>query len=161
VRPISPPGLKSDYPARPPSCQSGEYRRPGEVAAEACQWHAVTGLTNADADLIGRRSAERGDSWNDLTTAGTPEFLNSKQGGRDFVEEPPIHPKLFFYIHCTCGRASTPYRINLFARGIYAPTAQDGWPVGMCAKLPLWQLRGISCHNGNLAHFFFLIVFLA
>jgi hypothetical protein len=22
--------------------------------------------------------------------------------------------------------------------------------VGMCAKLPLWQLRGISCHFGNL-----------
>jgi hypothetical protein len=27
--------------------------------------------------------------------------------------------------------------------------------VGMCAKLPLWQLRGISCHFGNLAHLLF------
>jgi hypothetical protein len=26
--------------------------------------------------------------------------------------------------------------------------------LGMCAKLPLWQLRGISCHNGNLAYLF-------
>ena len=39
----------------------------------------MTGLTNVDADLIGRRSVER-DSWNDLGTAGTPEFLNSKAG---------------------------------------------------------------------------------
>jgi hypothetical protein len=29
----------------------------------------VTGLTNVDADLIGRRSVER-DSWDDLTTTG-------------------------------------------------------------------------------------------
>jgi hypothetical protein len=29
----------------------------------------------------------------------------------------------------------------------------------MCAKLPLWQLRGISCHFGNLAIYFFKLRF--
>jgi hypothetical protein len=60
----------------------------------ACQWHAVTGLTNADADLIGRRSAERY-SWNDLATAGTPKFFNSK-AGEILSTSPQIHPKSFF-----------------------------------------------------------------
>jgi hypothetical protein len=37
------------------------------------------------------------DSWNDLATARTPEFLNSQlEGGRDFVEEPPTNAQLFF-----------------------------------------------------------------
>jgi hypothetical protein len=26
----------------------------------------------------------------------------------------------------------------------------------MCAELPLWQLRGISCHFGNLAYLFLI-----
>jgi hypothetical protein len=59
----------------------------------ACQWHAVTGLTNADADLIGRRSVER-DSWNDLTTADTPEFLNSKAG--EILSKSPQQTPSFF-----------------------------------------------------------------
>jgi hypothetical protein len=40
------------------------------------------------------------DSWNDLATddTDTPEFLNCSkaEGGRDFVDEPPINSKLFF-----------------------------------------------------------------
>jgi hypothetical protein len=59
----------------------------------ACQWYAVTGLTNVDADLIGRRSVER-DSWNDLATAGTPEFLNSKAG--EILSTSPQHTPSFF-----------------------------------------------------------------
>jgi hypothetical protein len=62
----------------------------------AWQWHAVTGLTNVDADLIGRRSAER-DSWNDLTTAGTPEFLNSKAG--EILSKSPQQTPSFFFLH--------------------------------------------------------------
>jgi hypothetical protein len=61
----------------------------------ACQWYAVTGLTNADADLIGRRSVERG-SWNDLTTAGTPEFLNSKAG--EILSKNPQQTPSFFFL---------------------------------------------------------------
>jgi hypothetical protein len=125
----------------------------------ACQWCAVTGLTNADADLIGRRSVER-DSWNDLATADTPEFLNSK-AGEILSTSPQQTPCFFGYIYCTCGRVSTPHRINLPARGIYAP-AQDGWP-GQCKtpvgnhgclthrqehgtrQLPLWPVVDSSC----------------
>jgi hypothetical protein len=62
-------------------------------------------------------------SWNDLATAGTPEFLNSKAG--EILSTGPNTLQVFFYIYCTCGRVSTPYRINLPARDIYAP-AQDG-----------------------------------
>jgi hypothetical protein len=56
--------------------------------------------------------------------------VSQLEGGRDFFDEPQsmrsIHPKLFFYIHRTCGRVSTPYRINLSVQEfIYAP-AQDG-----------------------------------
>jgi hypothetical protein len=67
------------------------------------------------------------DSWNDLATAGrTPEFLNSK-AGEILSKSPQQTPSFFFYTHRTCGRVSTPYRINLPARGIYAPAqAQDG-----------------------------------
>jgi hypothetical protein len=89
----------------------------------ACQWYAVTGSTNADADLIGRRSVERG-SWNDLTTADTPEFLNSKAG--EILPTSPQHtPSFFLHTSYMRYRVSTPYRINLPARNIYAP-AQDG-----------------------------------
>jgi hypothetical protein len=43
-----------------------------------------------------------------------------------FCREPPIHAMLLLLLlHRTCGRVSTPYRINLFARDIYAPV-QDG-----------------------------------
>jgi hypothetical protein len=66
-------------------------------------------------------------SWDDLTTAGTPEFLNSKAG--EILSKSPNKLQAFFYIYCTHGRASTPYRIGLSARDIYAP-AQDGWPGG-------------------------------
>jgi hypothetical protein len=54
--------------------------------------------------------------------------VSQLEGGRDFVEEPPIHFALqaFFYTHRTCGRASTPYRINLPARDIYLCT-RTGW----------------------------------
>jgi hypothetical protein len=62
-------------------------------------------------------------SWNDLTTSGTPEFLNSKAG--EILSTSPNATPSFFFLHRTCGRVSTPYRINLPARGIYAP-AQDG-----------------------------------
>jgi hypothetical protein len=60
------------------------------------------------------------DSWNDLTTADThtPEFLNSLEGGGDFVDEPPIHSTLFFFTyiaHAVGHRPQTPYRINPFA----------------------------------------------
>jgi hypothetical protein len=90
----------------------------------ACQWYAVTGLTNVDADLIGRRSVERG-SWNDLTTADTPEFLNSKAGEILSTSPQRTHPKLFF-THIAHAVGYRPhYRINLPARDIYAP-AQDG-----------------------------------
>jgi hypothetical protein len=88
----------------------------------ACQWYAMTGLTNVDADLIGRRSVER-DSWNDLTTADTPEFLNPKAG--EILSTSPNALQVCFNRHRTCGRASTPYRINFPARDIYAPT-HDG-----------------------------------
>jgi hypothetical protein len=108
----------------------------------ACQWYAVTGLTNVDADLIGRRSAER-DSWNDLTTADTPEFLNSKAG--EILSTSPNALQAFLNIHRTCGRVSTPYRINLPARGIYAPT-QDGWP-GQ-SKTPVGN-HGCLTHRQN------------
>jgi hypothetical protein len=65
----------------------------------ACQWdaYAVTGLTNVDADLIGRRSrsAERG-SWDDLTAVGTPEVLNSK-AGEILSTSPQQTPSLFLH----------------------------------------------------------------
>jgi hypothetical protein len=67
----------------------------------ACQWYAVTGLTDVDADLIGRWSAER-DSWNDLTTADTPEFLNSKAG--EILSTSPQHTPSFF-LHTLRGEA--------------------------------------------------------
>jgi hypothetical protein len=60
------------------------------------------------------------------TTAGAPEFLvlNSK-AGEILSKSPQYTPSFFFvYIHCTCGRALTPYRINLFARDIYAPACR-------------------------------------
>jgi hypothetical protein len=56
------------------------------------------------------------DSWNDLATAGMPPEFFKLEGGRNFVDEPPIN---FNYIHRTCGRASTPYRIGLSARDIF------------------------------------------
>jgi hypothetical protein len=63
-----------------------------------------------------RRSVER-DSWNDLTTAGTPEFLNSK-AGEILSKSPQQTPSFFFstYIaHAVCGRASTLHRILVTA----------------------------------------------
>jgi hypothetical protein len=91
-------------------------------AVEVCQWHAVTGLTSVDADLIAvERSVERG-SWNDLATAGRPGFLNSK-AGEALSTSPRYMPR--FFLHRTCGRVSTPYCIDFFAREIYAP-AQGG-----------------------------------
>jgi hypothetical protein len=89
----------------------------------ACSYSKIVGLFLPKLGFGCLVSAER-DSWNDLTTAGTPEFLNSK-AREIFVDDPPIHSKLFFYICRTCGGVSTPYRINLFAREICAP-AQDG-----------------------------------
>jgi hypothetical protein len=38
--------------------------------------------------------------------------VSQLEGGRDFVDEPQ-HTPSFFYAHRTCGRVSTPYRINL------------------------------------------------
>jgi hypothetical protein len=61
----------------------------------ACQWYAVTGFINVDADLIGRRSAER-DSWNGLATADCRHTRVSQlEGGRDFVDEPQCTPSFF------------------------------------------------------------------
>jgi hypothetical protein len=88
-------------------------------AVEVCQWHAVTGLTNADADLIAVEVLS-GASWTDLATAGTPEFLNSK-AGKVLLTSPHKQYTPRFFLHRTCGRVSTPYRIHLFARKIYAP----------------------------------------
>ena len=62
----------------------------------ACQWCTVTGLTNVDADLIGRRSVER-DSWNDLAPGDCRHTRVSQlEGGRNFVDEAPTNSKLFF-----------------------------------------------------------------
>jgi hypothetical protein len=95
----------------------------------ACQWYAVTGLTNADADLIGRRSVER-DSWNDLTTADTPEFLNSK-AGEILSTSPNALQAFFIYIAQPCaGRALTPYRINLPAAREGHLCTRTGWMTG-------------------------------
>jgi hypothetical protein len=68
------------------------------------------------------------DSWNGLATAGTPEFLNSKAG--EILSTSPQHTPSFFYIHRTCGRASTPYRNNFPARDSYAPAQRTGWMAG-------------------------------
>jgi hypothetical protein len=53
------------------------------------------------------------DSWNDLATAGTPEFLNSKAGEILSTSPTQYTPSFFFYIHRTyaihtCGRVSAP-----------------------------------------------------
>jgi hypothetical protein len=58
---------------------------------------------------------------------GAPEFLNSKAG--EILSTSPNTLQVFFNIHRTCGRVSTPYRISLSARGIYAP-AHKGWMTG-------------------------------
>jgi hypothetical protein len=86
----------------------------GLIGAYTHPWNTRAGSFKIQAML---------DSWDDLTTAGTPEFLNSKAG--EILSTSPNTLQAFFYIHRTCGRVSTPYRINLPARDIYAP-AQDG-----------------------------------
>jgi hypothetical protein len=45
---------------------------------EVCQWYAVTCLVLYRRGLARRNFIQ--DSWNDLATTGTPEFLNSKAG---------------------------------------------------------------------------------
>jgi hypothetical protein len=64
----------------------------------ACQWYAVTGLTNADADLIGRRTVlSEAAGRHDLATADTPEFLNSKAG--EILSKSPQQTPSFFFTH--------------------------------------------------------------
>jgi hypothetical protein len=90
---------------------------------KACQWHAVTSRHPRTTRACSLKTQAMIGSWNDLATAGASEFLNSKAG--EILSTSPQHTPSFFYIYRTCGRASTPYRINLPARDIYAP-ASDG-----------------------------------
>jgi hypothetical protein len=46
----------------------------------ACQWYAVTGRHPRSTRACSFTTQAVIDSWNDLTTAGTPEFHNSKAG---------------------------------------------------------------------------------
>jgi hypothetical protein len=57
---------------------------------------------------------------------------------------------ILFYINRTCGRASTPYRINLFARDIFMHPhrAQGGWMTGAVGSANhLWATTGVSTHK--------------
>jgi hypothetical protein len=72
--------------------------------------------------------------------------VSQLEGGRDFVDEPPMHSELFFYIRIAhaAGRASTPYRINLPARDIFMhPHRMD---VRGSVK-HLWATTGVSTHR--------------
>jgi hypothetical protein len=89
-----------------------EYRR-----GHARRSFQIDGRT----DLTTHTQAKKAiDSQNDLATAGTPEFLNSK-AGEILSTRSPMNSKLFLYRCRTRGRVSTPYRISLSARDIYAP----------------------------------------
>jgi hypothetical protein len=65
------------------------------------------------------------DSWNDLTTAGTPEFINSKAG--EILSKSPQQTPSFFFTHIVHAVGHRPHTALTCLPGIllYAP-AQDG-----------------------------------
>jgi hypothetical protein len=60
----------------------------------ACQWYAVTGRHPRNTRACSFKIQAMICSWNDLTTAGTPEFLNSKAG--EILSTSPQHTPSFF-----------------------------------------------------------------
>jgi hypothetical protein len=69
---------------------------------KAYQWYAVTSRhprSTRACSFTSFKTQAVLDSWNDLTTAGTPEFLNSKAG--EILSTSPQHTPSFFYIHRT------------------------------------------------------------
>ena len=112
--------------ARAAKAVLGKYRLESAQEEYVSQWYAVTSRHPRNTRACSFKIQALIDSWNDLTTADTPGFLNSK-AGEILSTSPQQTPssKFFCYIHRACGRVSTPYRINLPARDIYAP-AQDG-----------------------------------
>jgi hypothetical protein len=108
----------------------------------ACQWYAVTSLTNADADLIGRRSVERG-SWNDLTTAAdTPEFLNSKAG--EILSTSPQQTPSFFFTYAVHAVGYRPHTALTCLPGKFMhPHRMDDR--GSVKRL--WATTGVSTHR--------------
>jgi hypothetical protein len=79
---------------------------------------------------------------------------------RTFAECSGHWPLLLAASNALCGGRKPSCSPVVFAACLHrdppqrAPLRSPAWWVCMCAKLPLWQLRGISCHNGNLAFFF-------
>jgi hypothetical protein len=69
----------------------------------------------------------RVDPWCRQLDRGMKARQNSK-AGETLSKSPQYTPSFFsFYIHCTCGRVSTPYaRIDLLAREIMHPHRMDG-----------------------------------
>jgi hypothetical protein len=78
------------------------------------------------ADLTTHTQAKKAIySRNDLATADTPECLNSKARGRDFIDETPINSK-FFFAHAVGYR---PHTAITCLPGIYLCT-RTGWMTG-------------------------------
>jgi hypothetical protein len=73
---------------------------PRRSNTKVCQWYAVTSRHPRNTRACSFKTQAVLDSWNDLTTADTPEFLNSKAGETlYFVDERPptkrFGPQLF------------------------------------------------------------------
>jgi hypothetical protein len=126
-------------------CESLERRPPRRSNTTACQWHAVTGRHPRSTRACSFKIQAMIDSWNDLATAGTPEQsrVSQLEGGRDFVDEPPINSKFFFtyIVHavgyrphtaltCLPGTSMHPHRMD--DRG---------------SAKHLWATTGVSTHR--------------
>jgi hypothetical protein len=81
----------------PSPVRTGAWR-PGAEAARVLgsqAWAAAPSTcpgTRCNSASFGRAPSDRPSFFKpDLATAGTPEFLNQLEGGRDFVDEPPTN----------------------------------------------------------------------